>query len=172
MRQGIAFILLGLLGPLLTVSPTLAETVGGSIGGADRVYTFVADTSQSARVIAMWAKGSSDLDLFVFFLDAEEPLLVAASEATGERLELTEFGLIGNGLYSVVLARYSGGRTKFTLNVSSMGSELVSFAGEEGSNGRGLDYLGGLASLATEDPYFAAIEIAVARHKAVKRRLR
>lgn len=149
-----------------------AETVSGSIGSADRVYTFVADTSQSARATAMWSKGRSDLDLYIYWLDDEEPVLIGASFASGEKLEIAELGVLGDGVYSVVLSRFSGPSTKFNLNVSTSGSEIVSFSGSNDRDGGRLRFAGELQTLSAQDPYFAVMEQQVERWQRLKRRWR
>jgi len=149
-----------------------AETVAATIGRSDRVYTFVADTSQSARAVAMWQKRNTDLDLFVFFLDDEEPILLVSSFATGERLEITEYGILPGAAYSVVVSKFEGPSSKFTLNVSSAGSELVSFSGSSDPYDGQLRFTGELPSLATQDPYFAQMERLVQDARQVKARYR
>lgn len=146
-----------------------AATVSGTAGSSDRVYTFIADTSQSARATLMWSKSRSDLDLYVFWLDAEEPELVAASFANGERFELTELGVLGDGLYSVVVSRFSGPSTRFTLNVTTTGSESVSFSASSDPAAGQLAPIGDLDSLASQEVHFAAMRQRLTRLRELKR---
>lgn len=117
---------------LLTVGitlPAIAETERGRIQPGDELaYSFIADTDQQVKVTTMWDRSTTDVDVFVFLLDGDDELLVAASAGATDGLEAIEVGVIPGEEYLVVLSHFEGPSARFQANISTTGSENVSRA--------------------------------------------
>ncbi len=158
---------LWVLALLLAATPTRGETVSGSATTNGKVYSYVANESRPSRGVLMWAKKATDVDIAIFADASPDPIPVALGFGTEDRLEVVEHGAIGGALYFVVVQKFSGPGSKFYCNVSTASFELLSR--EDGSleDGR-LHYVGSLAALAAEEPYFARMQQHLAAAQAAK----
>ncbi|MGH9464942.1 MAG: hypothetical protein ACRD0X_04805 [Thermoanaerobaculia bacterium] len=160
---GLVFAALG-----LAATPIAAETVSATIGGAERVYTYVANASTPSRAVLMWAKRATDVDVSIFVdVSPDDPVPVAQGIGEEDRVEVAEHGAIRDALYYVVVSRFSGPNSKFFLNVGTAGSELLSSRGDD-TVFPGLRYLGSLRALAAADTRFAKIQDHLAATRAAK----
>ncbi|NJL27221.1 MAG: hypothetical protein HC897_04685 [Thermoanaerobaculia bacterium] len=144
------------------VLPAGAETERGRISTNDElVYSFIADTDQQAKITVMWDRSNTDIDVFVFLLDGDDELLVAASAGATDGLESVEVGVIPGEEYLVVLSHFEGPSARFQANVSTTGSENVSKARTFGA-------LGSLEKLAARSGPFAAVAETITRVETLK----
>jgi len=152
---------------LLVAGPALAESERGRIRPGDEIaFTFIADTDQQAQITSMWDRFATDLDIYVFLLpEDDDSLLVAASTGATEVLESVEIGVIGGEQYLVLLSHFDGAGTRYQLNISTSGSELI-------SKGGGVASLGTLSALAAKGDDFAAMEQVTEQVRELKRRAR
>lgn len=149
MKRSIIVVLLAALVALTLAPAAMAETERTKIGNG-KVYTFIADTSQSARITVMWDKRQTDLDIVAFDSAGN---VVGVSIGAADGLEVLEFGVVGGVIYDVALLKFAGPNTKFQANFSTAGSELVSRP-----NGGNFGYVGDLNALAAADAHFASIQ--------------
>ena len=147
MQRSQTIILFALVVFLTSASNVAAETERGRITSSDRLYSFIADSSQSTRITLMWDKASTDVDVGIF---DQLGNVIAISIGSTDGLEAIEVGVVSGVIYTVVLSKFRGPNAKFQLNVSTAGSEIVTRSPQ-------LTPLGDLDSLAATDSYFAHI---------------
>jgi hypothetical protein len=89
------------------VADISAETVQANIGGQPKVWGYVANDSTATRIVAMWQKKNSDIDLMIYG-DQPPPngILVGVGLSTVERLEIVE---VGAGLHGDTKRAFSAG---------------------------------------------------------------
>lgn len=159
--------LLWVLALLLAAAPGRGETVSGTATTNGKVFTYVANESRPSRAVLMWAKKATDVDIGIFADASPDPIPVALGFGTEDRLEVVEHGAIGGALYYVVVQKFSGPGSKFYCNVSTASFELLSREDGALEDGR-LHYVGSLAALAADEPYFARMQQQLAAARTAK----
>lgn len=142
------------LGLILSASAD-AETVRKKIrNNSDLVYTWYANESNATQLIAMWDKSGSDIDLYAGYFDSGgNAVYTVDSYASTDGLEVTQFGVVEDVEFFVVVTLFRGSSAKFQMNVSTTGYETVFGPGDQSN----LRFVGELQTLAAADERFAAM---------------
>ena len=147
-----------------------AETVNTTVKGTPKVFQYITDNASQTRVICMWQKKGTDIDI-IMHGDTEDGIQIGVGFSVVQQLEMVEIGAPAAGAATFfTLFKVSGRNTKTFCNANTMGDEGVTAAA--GRRGRNLRYVGNLDELALLDPFFAKIQEDVKAAKRFKRRAR